>query len=591
MATGLKMVRAGGDVAARGPILARFSAGKICLLLGLVVLAGYMNTFWNGFVWDDVSSIQLNQFVQESGHWKEIFTRDLHAFGRGQGNFYRPLLTLTFKADWALTGFLVGTQILTSETSPFVFHLTNLLLHLGVCILVFFFIRAVSGDLLASGLGALLYSVHPVHTSAVTYISGRADSLMTVFLLGSLLCWMRGAEIRRSEPDSVSESKGNPTLWVVGSAFLYVCALLSKEVALIFPLLPLLIDLVHPNGQLRKHGWVRRLAGFHVPFFGLMFALGILRLTVLNFAPEQAAQAEMTLAEQWGIALRVFPAYLGMILAPVDLYMERLAPGVEGLLSMEVGLSALVFFGAFALLIPLYRWSRAAFIGLAWFLIMRLPTSGIFSINAALAEHWLYEPLIGLSLVAGVGLSRLTGLSRVGWQASHSRQVVLGGAIILVALFIRLTVVQNTRWRDNFTLFTYTLEKAPHSNRIRYNLAVLLDIEPGILANQQDQWRLCVETYREVLRREPNHLSALFDLGEVLLDGRQIDAAAMLFARAIEVGGTAPDAVKARVQLGQVLAVQGRRAEAHRLWDEVVSLTQNSDTEQTISLLKQRYPL
>src|SRR5204863_3248213 len=50
---------------------------------------------------------------------------------------------------------------------------------------------------IAAFFAALLWVVHPVHSAAVDYISGRADSLAFFFACGSWLLYLRGRETKR----------------------------------------------------------------------------------------------------------------------------------------------------------------------------------------------------------------------------------------------------------------------------------------------------------------------------------------------------------------------------------------------------------
>ena len=81
----------------------RWFAAATLVLLGCIASA---NSFTGEFVWDDASSILLHKHVQDPARLGQLFREDLHAFGRGQGNFYRPMLAVSFMADyaWAFDG-------------------------------------------------------------------------------------------------------------------------------------------------------------------------------------------------------------------------------------------------------------------------------------------------------------------------------------------------------------------------------------------------------------------------------------------------------------------------------------------------------
>src|SRR5512145_2849251 len=76
----------------------------ILLLLALACIAAYANTLSGAWVWDDASSVLLHKHVQDPGRFFQLFREDQHAFGRGQGNFYRPLVSASFMLDYQLSG-------------------------------------------------------------------------------------------------------------------------------------------------------------------------------------------------------------------------------------------------------------------------------------------------------------------------------------------------------------------------------------------------------------------------------------------------------------------------------------------------------
>ena len=108
----------------------RWFTAALVVLLGFIA---YANTFTGGFVWDDASSILLHKHVQDPAQIGQLFKEDLHAFGRGQGNFYRPLLAVSFMADysWAFDGRMKDGL---PEPAVLPFHLTNTLLHVGAAL-------------------------------------------------------------------------------------------------------------------------------------------------------------------------------------------------------------------------------------------------------------------------------------------------------------------------------------------------------------------------------------------------------------------------------------------------------------------------
>lgn len=173
----------------------------------LPVLAAYANVFNVGFMWDDHVLIEQNTDLHSLQAPWIYLSRTFweHPFLYGQQSFYRPLVTFTLALDWALGG---GT--------PLVFHLTNLVMHLAVCTLIFVFALRRSRSTTTAAVVTMLFGVMPRLTESVTWIVGRTDVLATLLVLGAFL--LAGARP------------------VAARAFTGLCvllALLAKEVALL----------------------------------------------------------------------------------------------------------------------------------------------------------------------------------------------------------------------------------------------------------------------------------------------------------------------------------------------------------------------
>ena len=93
---------------------------------------------------------------------------------------------------------------------------------------------------------ALLWAVHPLQTESVTYIVQRAESLVGLFYLLTLYCFIRGAG-----------GSARPVCWYAGSALACLLGMASKEVMVSAPLIVLLYDRAFLAGSFRE-AWRRR---------------------------------------------------------------------------------------------------------------------------------------------------------------------------------------------------------------------------------------------------------------------------------------------------------------------------------------------
>ncbi|UCH12272.1 MAG: phospholipid carrier-dependent glycosyltransferase, partial [Candidatus Omnitrophota bacterium] len=190
----------------------KFNYRAIILIL-LASIIVYINSLFNPFIWDDSALVRDNFLIKDWRHTRKLFTTDLY-YSKSRSNFYRPLQSLSYMLDYSLW-----------RLKPFGYRLTNIILHSTVAILAYLLFLLVSKQKGVSLIGALFFVIHPIHTEAVVYISGRADSLMGIFLLSSFILFTK--HMHQDGP------KGQRLYF--SSLACFALSLLCKEPALIFP--------------------------------------------------------------------------------------------------------------------------------------------------------------------------------------------------------------------------------------------------------------------------------------------------------------------------------------------------------------------
>lgn len=384
----------------------------------------------------------------------------------------------------------------------------------------------------------------PVHTEAVAYISGRADMMVAMFGLAALVALGRAGTARR------------PVVWPAVSSSMLIGAFLSKELAVAFPFLILAADLItdlSPRGKAR--------GAYHAVSFGLMTFYLILRATVFNFA-DSAGVDPAPFIDRIGMCCQTVAKYAGMILWPFGLHMERSLGDIRTPLVLA-GAVIIVLWGVAII------WSRKKndtplTLGLGWTVIAVIPFSGLFPLNAAIAEHWLYVPAMGVTLAAVALAARLAAyLHRSSDPCAVRRTVIVVSAVIAAAMCI-VTARQNTRWYDNETLFEYTLQHAPESARVHYNLGVVYELQgrPAEAAQQ----------FMETIKRDPENLSARLDLAGLARRAGDVNLATKLYKEAVTMHPADPEAIEAYVNLGVIMYNNGNTKEAKKLWDDAMKL-------------------
>ncbi|HCA42753.1 MAG TPA: hypothetical protein DEP28_05815, partial [Bacteroidetes bacterium] len=196
------------------------------LILIAVVFAVYFNSLENQFVFDDESVIQTNSSLTTLSSIPKYFTGD-DGFHKVIGKYYRPVVSTSYNIDYAIWGL-----------NPFGFHLTNIIIHLIATLILFrllqlIFIKQKNVNLIAL-LGTLIFAVHPIHTEAVSWVSGRTDSFFTIFFFASFLYYLKYT----GYPDF--ENKNNKYLYI--SLIYFAFGLLTKEMIVTLPVILIFFD-------------------------------------------------------------------------------------------------------------------------------------------------------------------------------------------------------------------------------------------------------------------------------------------------------------------------------------------------------------
>lgn len=550
---------------------------RALVLVALVVLGGavYLDTCDGQWVWDDVSSVLLHQSVQAPGlllhgeggpsetPWLsrlasaifELFREDQHAFGRGQGNFYRPLVSLSFAADFALSH-RAGQTVSGAhpQLSPLFFHLGNILWHLIAAGLFFALLTHWGAPRFVRAAVPLLYVVHPLHTEAVAYISGRADMMSAVFLFAALyFATGERAGLRRYGA------------WVLMLLAL-AAGLCSKESSAIFPLLLFVVFLVRNSPfeatkQARRSYMIQALPlALSAVAAGIYFAL---RATVLNFAPGKAAVAAAPFSQRLTETLQAFAFYLRDLFFPVHLHMEQTLANTPGWTALA---GAVLLLGILALLIHAVKrgWKNVA-TGLAWFLVTWLPISGLFPLNAPMAEHWMYVPMAGFWWAAAellwMGASSLQAARP--WAAPAATCAVF----LLLLEFCGLTAARNNEWDNNERLFLATLRENPDSFRVQYNLAVtyqdILNNPPAARRHYDEARRLILRAGSSDAALAASRTDVELSLGRIHLKQGEYTEAAEHFATVLNGRPEREYGAEAIFGLGKSLLALGELGNAY----------------------------
>jgi tetratricopeptide (TPR) repeat protein len=424
--------------AARADVTSKPSSTARRLALGVVVLAAlpYLNALRNGFTYDDLPLVAENPRIRSLAGIGRALTTDWWDGKRPQSLLYRPLTMASFGIDYAASrwGETGPPPARLADRAALPFHLQNLAWHVAASATLFFLVLSLFTSPWLAFATAALFSVHPVHTEAMNGIVGRAELMSAAFGLAALLA------ARRSR--------------LTPAAVLLFLALLSKEQAIVIPLIPLLF--------LTGKSLRRVLAAFAVPVVVYL----ALRAAVLG-SPAGGASAltpainvDNPIASATGAArvwtpFRVFGHAVGLLAWPRTLradYSYDQIPLV-GSPDLPTALGILVFCGLAAGAVTLRAQAAPAAFGLSFFLLSWLVTSNLpIVIGTIFGERLLYLSSAGACLAIAAGLRAIP--ARGLGTAAAAVWVLAGGA---------RAYARNRDWKDNLTLFARTAADSPRS--------------------------------------------------------------------------------------------------------------------------------
>ena len=480
------------------------------LLIAVAVLATYAPALRSGFVWDDTALVLRDPLIRSWRLIPEGFNHFLFVDATAS-NFYRPIQRLTYTLEYSAFAF-----------RPMAYHLTSILCHTAAAVAFFFLAEELQLILgidpkkrrLIAFVTALVWSIHPAHNAAVAYVSGRADPLSALFGFAGLYLILRSLR-----------TSGKSSLFLLGgaTAALLVSAL-SRETGLIIS--PLAIAFL----ALRKN-WK---ATLKTAAAGIVVAVVYVSLRLpAEHIPPPILRPPPPLLVRPILVARTIAEYAGLITLPLNLHMDRdIETNPAGFTPATLTASAwrelqtllgLVLLAAVAYwMVRARRRNPAVFACLVLAAITYLPVSGIFALNASVAEHWLYLPSAFLFLAAGIQLPDL----QTRWRRSTSR--VMGAAFAIWISFLGArTFLRTFDWKDQRTFFERTIANGGDSARMLINLGEL-DLSEGKL--QEAAVHL-----HAALQKQPDQPLAVINLAAVALRQSDFKMARQLLLRATEM--------------------------------------------------------
>ncbi|MBI3110953.1 MAG: tetratricopeptide repeat protein [Ignavibacteriales bacterium] len=404
-------------------------AWLVLLTLGVY---GHVVRYSEYTYFDDYILIQQSfSHIDELSDIPHSFLDDAGHAGQG-GNLYRPILTITF----ILSAQLSGEQL-------WGYHLTDLLLHIIACCLLFLTLNGLGTSRGKSFALTLLFCLHPVLTQSIAWTSGRNDSLLAIFILPGFLTFHKYFQ-------------SGSLKWGLLHLLFFFLALFTKETAVALPLLVLGSMLLFRRERLISLQTLLLIVGWGM----IVLNWRMMRYLAAIYPIASLETAGTVIFSNLWMAL----FFLGKIFWPFSLAFAPVPPDMP----LTAGVGSALFLLFLIVLSPEKDW-RSILFGLAWFLLFLAPALFYHSVPPYLPkfyEHRIYVPFIGIViLLASLSLPKKVLLP----------QPFLGGSVVVLALFLAVMSFRHSRhFQDSITLREYALSTSPHDLHLQNSIQRML---------------------------------------------------------------------------------------------------------------------
>ena len=511
---------------------------KIALHFFLIFILSsiiYFNHFQNEFVYDDARTILQNFDIK---HFKRVFSSITNINTR-------PLVRVSY-----------ATNYYFSHLRPLGYHITNFTFHIGTSLLIYWMIfhlsrkRAYS----LSFFSALLFSLHPLNTETICYLSGRASIFLAFFYLLSICFFIQWRELHKNNKNLLS------FFFLSGAILSFMAGWLSKQNVATLPLVLFGMNFYFYSAK-------RPTSVFIKENKSLLISLAFAGLVALYYGAKHVpdpGSGKYNSLVYFATQINAIPLYyLRLFLFPFNLNIDPDFPSFYSLGFTQIALSLLIILSLAFFFIKIQNEKRWLAFGLFWFIVTLAPTSSFIPLNELVSEHRVYLPSIGLFiffaaiLLAAEKKIKNSFLNFGQWGFIPEHFVFL----LVILLFCFNVIDRNFTWRNDERIWTDALKKSPLKAR-PYN-------EVGLILFKQREFDKAENFFRKTIELNPKYSLTLVNLGNLYdLQGRQ-EEAILKYKSAIELKRS--DSYYAFIGLGNIFVKKKQLQEALDEYKKAVS--------------------
>jgi hypothetical protein len=400
-------------------------------IIALLTVAVYLPALSASFQFDDWNVVMNNPRVASLSAWRQSMPG------------MRALLKLSYALNHESGG---GVRA---------FRGVNIMLHALNAAMLFMLTQRLAqrlgklNDGVATTVGsvtALVFALHPAQTESVTYISGRSNALVTLWVLVALLAWLKGRE------------EGAGWRWQIITATAFIAALASKETAAVLPLAMILCLAAEPDRPVFRD-FIPPLAFAALAI--LLFAVIWQRLPydyLLRTSLETRGPAENLAVQSRGVSWLIGQMFDWSRLN-ADPMLRPVTQWTTGTILTTIALAVVVVAG----LLALRRYPIPAF-AVLWFFLWLGPTNSLIARLDVANDRQLYLAIAGPAWLLGHGIARL------GRIIPAARMLSI--ALIFVTVGTVGTINRNRVYATEVTFWKDVVIKSPHNPRAWNNLGM-----------------------------------------------------------------------------------------------------------------------
>jgi tetratricopeptide (TPR) repeat protein len=530
-------------------------------LLPATILAAtflaYVPTLALGFVFDDHVLIVTNDSIRSWRYFPSYFTSHIWTFRYPHllSNAYRPLFLIWLRLNDVLF-----------HQHAWGWHFSLVLAHVAVTYLVYQLCIRLTRDTWSAAAGALIFGLHPVHVETIAESAWADQPLSTLFMLAAMLAFIRSREPAPGLDDGLAAAGPCHKGWLAASMALTAAALLSKESAMVLPILIGGYAWIYGGNRGREvapvEGRVPVLDRLSfalissIPFWAVVLLYVPLRIRALKgFAH---VVTPLSFSQQVFTIPTVLLFYLRLLVWPVGLSCYYDTHYISTASWHDFVLPAALLA---AVVVGLALWyvrtrqsapeeAKAIAFACLWMMLTLLPVLNFRLLPESEIAHdrYVYLPSVGFVILVAVALRQAMGAA----AGSFRRPAWVLLAVLVLSLGYA-TARQSLFWSDDLTLNSRAHDIAPH------NVSATTSLAAAVAQHGMDGTAMAL--YRQALAVQPEFWRANVNLAYLYFAHGNLPEAARFFARACAADPTDGDQF---LYLGMTLLRLGRFAEAEQ---------------------------